>query len=62
MVALGLCCCMQAFPSCSEQGLLFVVFHGLPVSVAPLVAEHRLSGVRASVAVVLGLVSCGARA
>ena len=24
LVALGLCCCAQAFSSCSEQGLLFV--------------------------------------
>ena len=26
---LGLCCCMQAFFSCSERGLLFVAVCGL---------------------------------
>ena len=31
MAALGLPCCMQAFFSCSEQGLLFVVCRPLPV-------------------------------
>ena len=31
-----------AFSSCSEQGLLFVVVHGLLIAVASLVGEHRL--------------------
>ena len=34
LAALGLCCC--------QQGLLFVVFHGLLTAVASLVAKHRL--------------------
>ena len=42
MAALGLCCCMQAFSSCCEQGLLFVVVHGLLIVLASLVAEHGL--------------------
>ena len=34
LAALGLLCCVWAFCSCGERGLLFVV--------ASLVAEHRL--------------------
>ena len=33
---------MHAFPSCSEQGLLFTQRAGLLTAMAPLVAEHRL--------------------
>ena len=32
----------QAFSNCSEQGLLFVVAHGLLIAVASLLVEHRL--------------------
>ena len=40
---LGLRCCMRAFSTCSERGLLFiVVVHGLLIAVASLVAEHGL--------------------
>ena len=42
LAALRLCCCVRAFSSCSEQGLLFVAVRGLLVAVASLVAEHRL--------------------
>ena len=42
LAALGLRCCTQAFSSCSEQGLLFVVVRGLLIMVASLVAEHGL--------------------
>ena len=42
LAALGLCCCVQAFSSCSEPGLLFVAVHGFLIAVASLVAEHRL--------------------
>ena len=42
LVALGLCCCAQAFSSCSERGLLFVVVRGLLIAVASLVVEHGL--------------------
>ena len=34
LAVLGLCCCMRAFSSCGEQGLL--------IAVASLVVEHRL--------------------
>ena len=42
MAVLGLRCCMQAFSSCGERGLLFVVVRGLFTVVASLVVEHRL--------------------
>ena len=42
LAALGLCCCVQAFSSCSEWGLLFVVVRGLLIVVASFVAEHGL--------------------
>ena len=42
MAVLGLCCCVQAFSSCSRWGLLFVAVHGLLIAVASLVAEHGL--------------------
>ena len=35
-------CCAQAFSSCSERGLLFIVVHVLLIAVASLVAGHRL--------------------
>ena len=40
--ALGLHCCMQAFSSWGERGLLFIVVHGLLITVSSLVAEHGL--------------------
>ena len=40
--ALGLHCRTQAFSSCGEWGLLFVVLHGLLIVVASLFAEHGL--------------------
>ena len=42
MAVLGFCCCAQAFSSCGEWELLFVVVHGLLIAVASLVVEHRL--------------------
>ena len=42
MAVLGLCCCMQAFSSCGERGLLFVAVHGLFIAVASFVVEHGL--------------------
>ena len=42
LAALGLRCCMQAFSSCSEWGLLLVAVRGLLIAVASLVAEHGL--------------------
>ena len=41
LAVVGLCFCTQAFSSCSERGLLFLVFRIL-VAVASLVVEHRL--------------------
>ena len=40
LAALGLRCCVRAFSSCGERGLLFVAVHGLLIAVASLVAEH----------------------
>ena len=42
LATLGLHCCVRAFSSCSEQGLLFVAVHRLFIAVASLVAEHGL--------------------
>ena len=42
LAVLGIRCCAWAFSSCSEQGLLFVVVHGLLTAVVSLVAEHGL--------------------
>ena len=42
LAALGLHCCVWAFSSCSEWGLLFIAVHGLLIAVASLVVEHDL--------------------
>ena len=42
LAALGLCCCVWAFSSCGERGLLFVVVCGLLIAVSSLVEEHGL--------------------
>ena len=42
LAVLGLRCCVQAFSSCGEWRLLFVVVRGLLIAVASLVVEHRL--------------------
>ena len=41
LAALGLCCCMQAFSSCGERGLLFVAVQKLLIAVA-FIVEHGL--------------------
>ena len=41
LATLGLPCCMWAFSSCGERGLLFVVVHGLLIVVASLVATNN---------------------
>ena len=51
LAPLGLHCCMWAFSSCGERGLLFIQVHGLLIAVASLVLEHGLQ--------VHGLHSCG---
>ena len=54
LAALGLCCCLQAFSSCSKWGLLFSCLEArrLLIAGASLVAEHELYGAWASVVVV----------
>ena len=42
LAALGLHCCMWAFSSCGELGLLFDVVRQLLIVVASLAAEHGL--------------------
>ena len=42
LAVLGLRCCVQAFSSCSEWGLLFLAMRELLIAVASLVAEHGL--------------------
>ena len=42
LAALGLHCCAQAFCSCGERGLLFLVVRRLLIVVASLVVEHGL--------------------
>ena len=42
VAVLGLHCCVRAFSSCGERGLLLVAVCRLLTAVASLVAEHRL--------------------
>ena len=42
LAVLGLRCCVWAFSSCGERGLLFIVVRGLLIAGASLVAEHGL--------------------
>ena len=42
LAALGLRCCVRAFSSCGEQGLLFVAERRFLTAVASLVAEHGI--------------------
>ena len=42
LAASHLRCCVQAFSSCGERGLLFVAVCGLLIALASLVAEHGL--------------------
>ena len=62
MAALGLCFCAQAFSSCVERGLLFVVVCGLLIAVAAFCCGAWALGALASVVVARGLSSCGAQA
>ena len=52
---LALCCCMRAFSSCGEWGLLFVVVRGLLIVVVSLCCGAWALGAWASVAVACGL-------
>ena len=40
LAALDLHCCVRAFSSCGERGLLFIAVRGLLIVVASLVVEH----------------------
>ena len=70
LAALGLRCCVRAFSSCGEGGLLFVAVRGLLITVAFLCCGARALGARSSVVVAHGLQwlwrtgfsGCGARA
>ena len=46
LTVVGLHCCMQAFFSCAEQGLLCIVVCSLLIEVASLVTEHRVQVLR----------------
>ena len=54
MAVLGLRFCARAFPSCGEQGPLFIAVRGPLTIAASLVAEHSLQ--------TRWLSSCGSRA
>ena len=61
LAVLGLRCCVRAFSSCSERGLLFVAVHELLIAVASHWGARAL-GMRASVVAARRLSSCGSRA
>ena len=62
LAVLGLRCCMWAFSSCGEWGLLFIALCGLFIAVVSLCCRAWALGVRASVVVACGLSSCGSQA
>ena len=62
LAALGLRCCVRAFSSCGERGLLFIAVSGLLIAVASRVVEQGALGTWALVVMAHGLSSCGARA
>ena len=57
---IGLCRFIRAFSGCAAWDYSLVVMHGLLITVASLVAEHRLQNAWASVIVTQGFSSCGA--
>ena len=61
LATLGLCCCTQAFSSCSKRGLLFLAVCGLLCSGFSCCGA-RAPGTRASVVAARGLSSCGSQA
>ena len=60
LAVLGFRCCVRAFSSCGERGLLFVAMRGLLIVVA--CCRSQALGTRDSVVVAHRLSSCGARA
>ena len=61
LVVLGLHCCVWAFSSCGEQGLLFLEVSGLLIAVASHCGA-QVVGVWALVVVACRLNSCGSQA
>ena len=62
LAALGLRCCVRAFSSCGERGLLFVAVCGLLIVVTSLCCRAWAVGTWASVVVACRLSSCGSQA
>ena len=63
LAVLGLCCCMRAFSSCGEWGLLSVAVHRLLSHCGGFSCCGAWAlGMRASVVVAHGLSSCGTQA
>ena len=58
MAALCLHCCVRAFSSCGERGLLFFGVHGLLIAMASRCGAWAL-GAQASVVMVHRLSRCG---
>ena len=61
LAVLGLRCCMWAFYSWGERGLLLVAVRRLLIVVASLAVEHQALGMQASVVAACRLSSCGSR-
>ena len=59
---LGLPCCAGFSLNCLEHGSFLVVVRWLLTAVASLVAEHKLEGTQASVAVAHGFMDSRAQA
>ena len=59
LAVLGPRCCMWAFSSCGEWGLLIVAVHGLLIAKASLCCRAQTVGVQASVVAACRLGSCG---
>ena len=62
MAAMGLCCCVQTFSSCSEQGLLFSFGAWASYYSGFSCWGAQPLGSRTSVAVACELSSCGTQA
>ena len=62
LTVLGVHCCVRAFSSCGERGILFVAVRGLLIAVGSLYCRAPALGPRASVVVAHGLSLCCSRA
>ena len=61
LAALGLRCCVRAFSSCGERGLLFVAVCGLLIAVALLCCGAQALGMWAAVVAARELSNCVVR-